>query len=82
MASNPSKSGERTKQSCNPPCSGDVGINKWSCFFASAPKVPFFGTCKKGTFAKSARFHVAKNGASGAETKKPRPLFVANYPPK
>ena len=33
-------------------------------------------------FAKSARFHVPKNGTSGAETKKTRPLFVANYPPK
>ena len=37
---------------------------------------------KTGTFGKSARFHVPKNSTSGAETKKPRPLFVANYPPK
>ena len=28
-----------------------------------------------GTFAKSARFQVPKNGTSGAETKKPRPLL-------
>ena len=33
-------------------------------------------------FVKSARFQVQKNGTLGAETKKPRPLFVANYPPK
>ena len=37
---------------------------------------------KTGTFAKSARFQVPKNGTSGAETKKQRPLFDANIPPK
>ena len=34
------------------------------------------------TFAKSARFQVPKNGTSNAETKKRRPLFNANIPPK
>ena len=33
-------------------------------------------------FAESARFQVPKNGISDHETKKRRPLFVANYPPK
>ena len=37
---------------------------------------------KTGTFSKSARFHVPKNGTSDAETKKRRPLFNANIPPK
>ena len=37
---------------------------------------------KTGTFAEIARFHVPKNGTSDAETKKPRPLFNANIPPK
>ena len=32
--------------------------------------------------AKSAHFHVPKNGTSEAEPKKRRPIFVANYPPK
>ena len=34
------------------------------------------------TFGKSARFQVSKNGTSGAETNKRRPLFNANIPPK
>ena len=33
-------------------------------------------------FDKSARFQVTKNGTSGGETKKIRPLFNANIPPK
>ena len=36
----------------------------------------------ESNFDKSARFQVPKNGTSGAEQKKRRPLFVANYPPK
>ena len=34
------------------------------------------------SYGKSARFQVPKNGTSGAETKRRRPLFNANYPPK
>ena len=37
---------------------------------------------KMGTFGKSARFHVPKNGTSDAETKKRRPLLNANIPSK
>ena len=37
---------------------------------------------KTGTFAESARFHVPKNDTLDAETKKRRPLFNANIPPK
>ena len=37
---------------------------------------------KTGTFRKSARFHVPKNGTSDAETKKRTPLFNANIPSK
>ena len=31
---------------------GDVGVEKWSLFFVSAPKVPFFGTGKRAILAK------------------------------
>ena len=34
------------------------------------------------SIAKSAHFYVSRNGASGAEPKKTRPLFNANIPPK
>ena len=37
-------------------------------------------TCKQ--CCQKARFQVTKNGTSGAETKKRRPLFNANIPPK
>ena len=36
----------------------------------------------ESNFGKSARFQVPKNGTSDVETKKPRPLFNANIPPK
>ena len=31
---------------------GDVGVEKWSRFFVSAPEVPFFGTGKRAILAK------------------------------
>ena len=70
------------KQTCNPPFLGHVGIKKWCPFFCFGNRSAIFWHLKTGTFAKSARFQVPKNGTSGAETKKRRPLFVANYPPK
>ena len=39
------------------------------------------GVCNRA-FGESAHFQVPKNGTSDAETKKPRPLFNANIPPK
>ena len=70
------------KQKCSTPFWGDVGIKKWSCFFCFGARSAIFCHLKPGTFAKSARFQVPKNGTSGAETKKRRPLFNANIPPK
>ena len=67
---------------CSTPFWGDVGIKKWSRFFCFGTRSAIFWHVKTGTFAKSARFHVPKNGTSEAKTKKWRPLFVANYPPK
>ena len=61
---------------------GDVGIKKWSRFFCLGTRSAIFWHLKMGTFAKSARFQVTKNSTSGAETKKRRPLFHANIPPK
>ena len=67
---------------CSTPFWGDVGIKKWSWFFCSGTRSAIFFHVKTGTFAESARFHLEKNGTSGAGTKKPRPLFDANIPPK
>ena len=39
-------------------------------------------TFPMGTFAKSAHFQVPENGFLSAQTKKLRPLFHANIPPK
>ena len=47
-------------------------------FLVSASEVPFFN----GHFCQKCLFQVPKNGTSDAETKKWRPLFNANIPPK
>ena len=57
-------------------------MKKWSPFLDSGARSPIFWHLKMGTFAKSARFQVPKSGTSDAETKKWRPLFNANIPPK
>ena len=67
---------------CSLPFWGDVGIKKWSPFFCYGIRSAVFWHVKTGTFSKSARFHAPKNGTSDAETKKRRPLFHANIPPK
>ena len=54
----------------------------WSLFLDWGAWSAIFWHVKTGTFGKNTRFHVPKNGSSGAETKKPRPLFNANIPPK
>ena len=82
LAQNPPKSAKRTKQTCSTPFWGDVGIEKWSRFFCFGARSAIFWHLKTGNFSKSARFQVPKNGTSGAETKKKRPLFNANIPPK
>ena len=82
MAKNPPKSAKCIKQTCSLPFWGDVGIEKWSPFFCSGTRSAIFWHLKTGTFGKSARFQTAKNSTSGAETKKQRPLFNANIPPK
>ena len=51
-----------------------------SFFFGAGSAI--FWHLKTGTFGKSACFHVPKNGTSDHETKKQRPLFNANIPPK
>ena len=61
---------------------GGVSRGFWTPFLDWGAQSAIFWRLKTGTFAKSARFQVPKNGTSDAETKKPRPLFVANYPPK
>ena len=61
---------------------GGVSQGFWGLLEALGARSAIFWHLKTGTFAKSARFQVPKNGTSGAETKKRRPLFVANYPPK
>ena len=65
---------------CSIPFWGDVGVKKWSRFFCFGAQSAIFLHVKMGTFAKCARFQVPKNGTSGAETKKTRPLFNANIP--
>ena len=70
------------KQTCYPPFWGVVGDKKWSPFFCYSIRNTIFWHLKAGTFAESARFQVPKNGISDHVTKKRRPLFVANYPPK
>ena len=82
LAQNSPKSAKRIKQKYSAPFWGDFGIKKWSRFFWVGTQSAIFLHLKTGTFAKSARFQVTKNGTSGAETKKPRPLFNANIPPK
>ena len=61
---------------------GGVSRGFWTPFLNRVARSAIFWHLKTGTFAKSARFQVTKNGTSGAETKKPRPLFNANIPPK
>ena len=78
----PTKSGKGTKRTCIPPFWGIVSVKKWSPFFCFGIRSPIFEHLKTGTFAKSARFQVPKSGTSDAETKKWRPLFNANIPPK
>ena len=59
---------------CNSRFWADVGIIKWSPFFLfRRPKCNFLHL-KMDTFGKSAQFQVPKNGTSGSETKKQRPL--------
>ena len=82
LAQNPPKSDKCIKQTCCTSFWGDVGIKKWSRFFCLGTRSAIFWHLKMGTFAKSARFQVTKNSTSGAETKKRRPLFNANIPPK
>ena len=79
---NPPKSAKCIKQTCPLPFWGDVGIEKWSPFFGFGPLSAIFCRVKTAIFGKSVRFNAAKNGTSGAETKKLRPLFNANTPPK
>ena len=67
---------------CSPPFWGDVDIKKWSRFFCLDTPNAIFWHLKTGTFTKSARFQMTKNGTSGAETKKQRSLFNANIPQK
>ena len=61
---------------------GGVSQGFWGLLEALGARSAIFWHLKTGTFGKSARFQVPKNGTSGAEQKKRRPLFVANYPPK
>ena len=82
LALNPPKSAKRIKQTGSSPFWGVVGIKKWSPILCLGTQSAIFWHLKTGTFAKSARFQVPKNGTSGAETKKRRPLFNVNYPPK
>ena len=82
LAQNPPKSDKRIKQTCSTPFWGNVGVKKWSRFFRLGAGSAIFCHLKPGTFGKSARFQVPKNGTSGADSKKPRPLFNANIPPK
>ena len=61
---------------------GGCWCKKWSPFFCVGAGSAVFCHLKTGTFGKSACFQVPKNGTSGAKTKKLRPLFNANIPPK
>ena len=54
----------------------------WSPFLYWGTQSAICCHLKTGTFGKSTRFQVPKSGTSGAETKKTRPLFNANIPPK
>ena len=51
-------------------------------FFCFGIRSAIFWHMKTGTFAESAHFHVPKNDTLDAKTKKRRPLFNANIPPK
>ena len=82
LAQNPPKSDKRIKQTCWSPFWGDVAIEKWSPFFCSGTRSAIFSRLKTGTFTESARFQVLKNGTLNAGTKKRRPLFNGNIPPK
>ena len=73
---------ETNEPNVYPTILGGVLRGFWSPFEDLAAGSAIFWHSKTGTFGKSARFQVPKNGTSGAETKKRRPLFVANYPPK
>ena len=78
----PTQSAKRLKQTCSTLFLGDVGVKKWSLFFCLGAGSAIFCHLKMGTFGKSNRFQVPKNGIWGAQTKKPRPLFNVNIPPK
>ena len=68
------------KQTCYPPFWGDVGIKKWSPFLDSGAQSPIFWHLKMGTFAKSARFQVPKNGTLSAPILKRSPKTSRNTP--
>ena len=72
--------GEYKSQGKSESASGVWGIVQTSLAIIWA--VGLIEICPQTIKFKSARFHAPKNGTSGAETKKRRPLFNANYPPK
>ena len=60
----------------------NIYVKKFSPFLDSGSQSATFWYPKVGTFAKSARFQMSKNGTLSVRIQKRRTLFDANIPPK
>ena len=75
LAYKPSKSNKPQKQMPFPTFWGDFGVKMWHQKFCLGTPNAIFSPQKIGTFAKSANFHVLKNGTLSVQMKNLRPLL-------